>query len=117
MIIGFALERVWGHEPGEVEEALNQAGCQRIILAKAGTHFALLDSVVRRLKRGDIFIVDTLASLSDSMQGLLEQVDDFYRRGICLRSLCEKFDSHDAIHRHPVTSVAQISDLERKFQR
>jgi DNA invertase Pin-like site-specific DNA recombinase len=115
MIIGFAIEKVWGHEPSRVAVALNEAGCERIVLAKADSHYGLLESLVRQLNTGDVFIVDTLASLADTMEGVLDRVEDFYNRGVHLRSLCERFDSQ-ALNIHPVISVAQLRGLERKFQ-
>ena len=81
---------------GEIMDALEKAGCNRIFIdvaSGAKAHRPELDHMLDLLREGDTVVVWKLDRLGRSMQNLVELINDFDTRGVQFRSLTELIDT------------------------
>ena len=96
MLVGYA--RVSTHDQTLVlqQDALDQAGCQRIFTDTASgarAERAGLAEALEYVRRGDTLVVWKLDRLGRSLQHLIATLTDLQERGVGFRSLTEQIDT------------------------
>ena len=96
MQIGYARVSTEDQNLDLQNDALKQAGCDKIIEEKASgakTDRAGLDEVLSFLRKGDTLVVWKLDRLGRSLQHLIQVVNQLREKGIYFRSIQESLDT------------------------
>ncbi|WP_431021165.1 recombinase family protein [Bifidobacterium bifidum] len=96
MIYGYARVSTGGQTTNLQRDALERAGCDRIltdVASGARTHRPELDHVLDLLREGDTVVVWKLDRLGRSMQNLVDLMATFDERGVRFRPLTESMDT------------------------
>ena len=96
MQIGYARVSTEDQNLDLQNDALKQAGCDKIIEEKASgakTDRAGLDEALSFLRKGDTLVVWKLDRLGRSLQHLIQVVNQLREKGIYFRSIQESLDT------------------------
>ena len=96
MQIGYARVSTEDQNLDLQNDALKQAGCEKIIEEKASgakTDRAGLDEALSFLRKGDTLVVWKLDRLGRSLQHLIQVVNQLRKKGIYFRSIQESLDT------------------------
>ncbi len=119
MIVGYLKSAVSSDEMGDEISALEDAGCERIVLDSSyseGPGADMLRAVINRLDDGDGLVVWSLDSVANTMASLVELILQLDGRNIQFRSLKEGFDSHGQ-HRSVLRATfQQLRQFERQVE-
>jgi DNA invertase Pin-like site-specific DNA recombinase len=118
VIIGFLRSTASADEVGGELSALEQAGCDRIIVDNTigSTQTGMLAAVIGRLADGDVLTVWALDSLAESMAQLVHLILELDSRNVRLKSLKEGFDSQGR-HRSALKDVLnQLAQFDERLK-
>ncbi len=96
MLIGYARVSTEDQNLDLQNDALKQAGCDKIIEEKASgakTDRTGLDEALSYLRRGDTLVVWKLDRLGRSLQHLIQVVNQLREKGIYFKSIQESLDT------------------------
>ena len=99
MLIGYARVSTAEQTLGLQQDALHQAGCDRLftdVLSGSTTERPGLTAALDHLRPGDVFVVWKLDRLGRSLSHLMRVMEDLHTRGVGFRSLSEQMDTTTA---------------------
>jgi len=119
--IGYARVSTVGQQTGVQEDALGQAGCERIFtdhgVSGAKASRPQLDACLAYLRPGDTLVVWKLDRLGRSVSHLVHAVGQLAERGVQFVSLTEGFDTTTAAGRLLFHILAALAEMERELIR
>ncbi len=118
MKIGYARVSTTDQNPNAQRDALNAAGCDKIItetISGASTKRPKFDKLVAHLETGDVLTVWRLDRVGRSLQHLLNVVDGLKARGIGFQSLNETIDTTTANGELIFHLFAALTQFERSL--
>jgi DNA invertase Pin-like site-specific DNA recombinase len=120
MRIGYA--RVSTHEPNPdlQKDALERAGCSKVLVDKAGGAAAKrsgLDRALEQLREGDTLVVWRLDRLGRSLKQLIELMGELERQQVGLLSLQEALDTTSPGGRLVFHIFGALAEFERNLIR
>jgi len=104
-------------------EALERAGCERIVSEKAHADEAYeisqeeLERLIESLDEGDVLVVWKLDRMSRSLLHFSKLVLEFEERGISFRSITEHLDTSNPAGRLMVNILVSFAQYEREIIR
>lgn len=120
MIFGYCRISTKGQSFDLQEDALKNAGCERVfrdIASGAKTKRPGLDDLLGQLRAGDIIVVYKLDRLGRSLQHLVHLMNQLTERQIGLRSLNDPVDTTTPQGRLITNVFASIAEFERDLIR
>lgn len=120
MTFGYARVSTTGHDDALQLDALEQAGCHRILTDRASgaaSSRPALDELLDMARRGDALVIWRLDRLGRSLCHLLEVVGDLEQRGVALRSLTENIDTSSPAGRLVFHTFGALAEFERDLIR
>ena len=120
MIFGYCRISTKGQSFDLQEDALKNAGCERIfkdVASGAKTKRPGLDDLLGQLRAGDIIVVYKLDRLGRSLQHLVHLMNQLTERQIGLRSLNDPVDTTTPQGRLITNVFASIAEFERDLIR
>src|SRR5690606_8305185 len=96
MLIGYARISTQEQSPDLQLDALQQAGCKKILEEKvsgAKRDRPQLAEALKYMRSGDVLVVWKLDRLARSLKQLIETVENLEKQGIGFRSLTENIDT------------------------
>lgn len=116
---GYARVSTDGQDVAMQVEALRKAGVNRVVreTRSGALHLPELESLVSRLKPGDVLVVFKVDRLARSLRALLSLQDRLAVSGVSLRSLTEPIDTGTPIGRAFFQLLGVFSELERNLIR
>ncbi len=120
MIFGYCRISTKGQSFDLQEDALKNAGCERVfrdVASGAKTKRPGLDDLLGQLRAGDIIIVYKLDRLGRSLQHLVHLMNQLTERQIGLRSLNDPVDTTTPQGRLITNVFASIAEFERDLIR
>ena len=100
-------------------DALNSAGCDKIITEKASGNGSKerpeLDRLVENLRKGDVLGVYKLDRLGRSTFKLLGLTEELQQRGVEFISLKDHIDTNSAIGKAMFRMLAVLAEMEREL--
>ena len=96
MLIGYARTSTSSQDHALQMDALQKAGCERIVVETASGMKADRPELARALefaRRDDQIVEWRLCRLARSLRQIIDTIDDLQRRGIGLKSLTESIDT------------------------
>ena len=123
MLIGYILITTHPETFSLQQHALQQAGCERLILdevkagagaTRGGARFAQpgLQRAMSLLRPGDTLVVCRLARLGRSFQDVAQTITELGRRGIGVRSLREEIDTTGSQGQHQLAVFSALAEFE-----
>lgn len=120
MKIGYARVSSFDQNLDLQNDALERAGCERVIVDKASgkdTKRAGLDTIKEILRSGDVLIVWRLDRLGRSLKDLIEWVNYLDSKGVALKSLEESIDTTTATGKLTFHIFGALAEFERQLIR
>ena len=120
MIFGYCRISTKGQSFDLQEDALKNAGCERVfkdVASGAKTKRPGLDDLLGQLRAGDIIVVYKLDRLGRSLQHLVHLMNQLTERQIGLRSLNDPVDTTTPQGRLITNVFASIAEFERDLIR
>jgi len=120
MKIGYARVSSFDQNLDLQNDALEKAGCERIIVDKASgkdTNRPGLNTIKEVLRDGDILIVWRLDRLGRSLKDLIEWVNYLDEKGVALKSLEEAIDTTTATGKLTFHLFGALAEFERQLIR
>jgi len=120
MLIGYARVSTQDQQLGAQEDALRQAGCERIYTDKvSGTRADRpgLAQALDVLRKGDSLVVWKLDRLGRSLSHLVQLVNDLKDQGIGFKSLQENIDTTSGVGKLVFHLFASLAEFERDLIR
>lgn len=117
-IYGYARVSTLDQDPALQVDALEVAGCERILTEKASGKLdrrPQLDLLRETVLTGDTVVVWRLDRLGRSMPHLLEVVGEFGARGVAFRSLTEAIDTTTAGGRLLFHVMGALAEFEHQL--
>ncbi len=99
MLIGYARVSTAEQTLSLQQDALHQAGCDRLftdVLSGSTTERPGLTEALDHLRAGDVLVVWKLDRLGRSLSHLMHVIEDLHHRGVGFRSLSEQMDTTTA---------------------
>ena len=119
-LVGYARVSTADQDPRLQVQALERAGCARVLVDQASgatTSRPQLDEALRYLRPGDTLVVWKLDRLGRSLRHLLEVVADLGARDVGFRSLTEQLDTTTPAGRMLFAVVGALAEFERDLIR
>ena len=116
MVFGYARISTTTQDESLQLDALDAAGCDRLMIDRASGAAAArpaLAEMLDRLRPGDTVMVWRLDRLGRSLRHLIETVADLERRGVTLVSLTEQIDTSSPGGRLVFHVFAAMAEFER----
>ena len=120
MLVGYARVSTQDQQLDAQEDALQQAGCNRIYTDKvSGTRAdrSGLAQALEVLRKGDSLVVWKLDRLGRSLSHLVQLVNDLKRQGIGFKSLQEQIDTTSGVGKLVFHLFASLAEFERDLIR
>lgn len=120
MLIGYARVSTLDQNPDLQKDALNEAGCEKIIIDKISGSLAErpgLSKAKELLRRGDTLVVWRLDRLGRSLKDLIEWINYLDKEGVALKSLQESIDTTTATGKLVFHLFGALSEFERNLIR
>lgn len=120
MLIGYARVSTDDQNLDLQKDALNQAGCEKILedrLTGAKAERPGLQSALEYARSGDVIVVWRLDRLSRSLKNLIEMVNRLEKNGIGLRSLQESIDTSSSSGKLIFHIFGALAEFERNLIR
>lgn len=120
MLIGYARVSTHDQHLGLQEDALRQAGCEKIVVDQVSGTVAErpgLKQVQELLRAGDTLIVWRLDRLGRSLKDLIEWVNRLEHSGVGLRSLQEAIDTTSPSGKLTFHLFGALAEFERNLIR
>ena len=120
MLVGYVRVSTLDQNPALQEDALTQAGCEKIFLDKASGAKAdrpALKVAMEFARQGDTLVVWKLDRLARSVPDLIQIADSLRERGIGFQSLSESIDTNSTGGRLVFTILGAIAQFERDLIR
>lgn len=120
MKIGYARVSSFEQNLDLQNDALEKAGCERVIVDKASgkdTNRPGLNTIKEVLRDGDILIVWRLDRLGRSLKDLIEWVNYLDEKGVALKSLEEAIDTTTATGKLTFHLFGALAEFERQLIR
>ena len=111
MRIGFVTSKNGNEFPSTLAKPLEDAGCERIIVAEHSHHLEVLKATTATMRRGDTLVVPSLATLKQPADSFVDFVLDLVSRGLRVQALQERFDTDGTAS--VVATLHLLSQLER----
>ena len=118
MLIGYARVSTNLQNSDLQEDALQQAGCEKIFTDKISGTVAdrpALAKVKEILRRGDVLVVWRLDRLGRSLKDLIEWMNYLDQEGIALKSLQESIDTSTATGKLVFHVFGAMAEFERNL--
>ncbi len=120
MKIGYARVSTKDQTTEQQEEALREAGCDRIYIETASGARADRPELAKMLdhaRDGDIIVIWKLDRLARSVSHLITLSENLKARGICLQTLTDDINTTTASARILVHRFASLAEFERNLIR
>lgn len=120
MKIGYARVSSFDQNLDLQKDALQKAGCDRVIVDKASgknTHRPGLNTVKEVLRAGDVLVVWRLDRLGRSLKDLIEWINYLDQTGAALKSLEESIDTTSATGKLVFHIFGALAEFERQLIR
>ena len=118
MLIGYARVSTTLQNSDLQQDALEQAGCEKIFTDKISGTVAerpALTKVKEILRRGDVLVVWRLDRLGRSLKDLIEWMNYLDQEGIALKSLQESIDTSTATGKLVFHVFGAMAEFERNL--
>ncbi len=118
MIYGYARVSTAEQNTDSQRDALNSVGCEEIITDKvsgAAEKRPRLETLLKRLKKGDTLIVSRLDRLGRSLSHLIEIMNRLECQGVAFKSLSESIDTSTAGGRLIFHMMGALAEFERSL--
>lgn len=118
MLIGYARVSTQDQNLELQQQALTQAGCQKIFEDKvSGTRADRpgLAKMLDMLREGDTLVVWKLDRLGRSVKQLVDLVGDLHKHGVQFRSLTDSIDTGTPSGRFFFHVMASLAEMEREL--
>jgi DNA invertase Pin-like site-specific DNA recombinase len=119
MNIGFLRNKDSAEQLQEEMAALEQAGCERIVVDNSTVsdpHEGILGTILSRMAAGDVLVVLSLDSIANSMPELVEIVLEMESKDLRLQSLAESFDTHGKQRALTKAVFTQLLQFQRQLE-
>jgi DNA invertase Pin-like site-specific DNA recombinase len=120
MLVGYTRVSTSDQSPGLQEDALKQAGCEKLFhdsASGAKTDRPGLAQALEYVREGDVLVVWRLDRLGRSLVDLLQIVSQIEKRGIGFKSLTESIDTTTSGGRLIFQIFGAIAEFERSLIR
>jgi DNA invertase Pin-like site-specific DNA recombinase len=120
MLVGYGRVSTADQNPALQEDALRQAGCERLFLETISTgkrDRPQLAAALDYVRPGDTLVVWRLDRLARSLRQLIQTFEDLDARGIGLKSLTEAIDASTSGGRLVFHIFGSIAEFERSLIR
>jgi DNA invertase Pin-like site-specific DNA recombinase len=117
MLLGYARVSTDGQHHALQSDALQAAGCERIVTETASGARADRPELIRLMetaRKGDVLVVWRLDRLGRSLKHLIELSEQLQARGIGLRSLTEGIDTSTPGGRFVFSILGALAAMERE---
>ncbi|MDP3401449.1 MAG: recombinase family protein [Brevundimonas sp.] len=118
MLIGYARVSTDQQDHALQLDALNTAGCERIIVETASGSRADRAELARAMemaRSGDVLVVWRLDRLGRSLRHLIDLAEQLQQRGVALRSLTESIDTGTPTGRFLFNILGALGQMEREI--
>ena len=118
MLVGYARVSTLDQNPNLQKDALEAAGCKKVIIDKVSGTVAKrpgLDKIKDILREGDTLVVWRLDRLGRSIKDLIEWVNYLDKEGIGLKSLKESIDTTTVTGKLIFHIFAALAEFERNL--
>ena len=118
MLIGYARVSTDQQDHSLQLDALNMAGCERIIVETASGSRADRAELARAMemaRSGDVLVVWRLDRLGRSLRHLIDLAEQLQQRGVALRSLTEAIDTTTPAGRFMFAILGALGSMERQI--
>jgi DNA invertase Pin-like site-specific DNA recombinase len=118
MLIGYARVSTQDQNPDLQREALNKAGCEKVLEDKAsGTRSErpALTKALEMLREGDTLVVWKLDRLGRSVKQLVDLVGKLHKQGIQFKSLTDAIDTGSPSGRSFYHVMSRLAEMEREL--
>ncbi len=119
-LVGYARVSTQDQNADLQEDALREAGCEKVFTDKASGAQAdrpQLEAALRYLREGDVLVVWRLDRLGRSLKHLITVVSDMEDRGVGFRSLTESIDTTTSPGKLIFHVFAALAEFERDLIR
>ena len=119
-LVGYARVSTQDQNADLQEDALSEAGCEKVFTDKASGAQAdrpQLDAALSYLREGDVLVVWRLDRLGRSLKHLITVVSDLEDRGVGFRSLTESIDTTTSAGKLIFHVFAALAEFERDLIR
>lgn len=120
MILGYARVSTLDQNLDMQIDALEKAGCERVITDKVKSEKESrpgLDQVLTMLRSGDTLVVWKLDRLGRTLRHLVNLIDSFSKKNIQFRSLQESIDTTTPVGKLIFHTISAIAEFERDMIR